>query len=46
MKINDVVFYNNKKWKILAIVGGYARIRLVGKWAEKIVSLKDLKEET
>ena len=44
MKIKSVVLYNNKKWKILAIVGGYARIRLIGKGAKKIVCLKDLKE--
>lgn len=42
MKINDIVYYNNKKWKIIAIKGNYSRIRLVGSRAEKIVALSDL----
>ena len=44
MKIKDIVIHNNKQWKIIAIVGNYARIRLLSKKAEKIVELKDLKE--
>lgn len=44
MKIKDIVIYNNKQWKIIAIVGNYAKIRLLGKRAEKIVELKDLRE--
>ena len=45
MKIKDIVIYNNKKWKIIAIVGNYARIRLLNSRAEKIVEIKDLKED-
>lgn len=44
MKINNIVLYNNRQWKIIAIKGHYARIRLVGTRAEKIVELKQLKE--
>lgn len=45
MKINDKVIYNNKEWKIVAIKGDYAKIKLVGsKKAERIVELKDLRE--
>lgn len=41
MKIKDIIVYNNKQWKIVAIKGNYARIRLVGKRAEKIVDLRE-----
>lgn len=44
MKINDVVFYNNRKWKIVAIVGEYARIRLVGKRAEVIINIEKIEK--
>lgn len=45
MKIKDIVIHNNKQWKIMAIVGNYARIRLLNSRAEKIVEIKDLKED-
>ena len=35
MKIKDIVTHNNKQWKIIAIVGNYARIRLLNSRAEK-----------
>ena len=45
MKIKDIVTHNNKQWKIIAIVGSYARIRLLNSRTEKIVEIKDLKED-
>ena len=44
MKIKDIVIYNNKKWRVIAIVGNYARIRLLNSGAEKIIEIKDLRE--
>ena len=44
MEIKDIVTHNNKKWRVIAIVGSYARIRLLNSRAEKIVEIKDLKE--
>ena len=45
MKIKDIITHNNKKWRVMAIVGNYARIRLLNSRAEKIVEIKDLKED-
>ena len=45
MKIKDIVIHNNKKWRVMAIVGNYARIRLLNSRAEKIIEIKDLKED-
>lgn len=44
MRIKDIVIYNNKKWRVIAIVGNYARIRLLNSGAEKIIEIKDLRE--
>ena len=44
MKIKDIVIHNNKKWRVIAIVGNYARIRLLNSGAEKIIEIKDLRE--
>ena len=44
MKIKDIVIHNNKQWKVIAIVGNYARIRLLNSRGEKIVEIKDLQE--
>lgn len=44
MKIKDIIIYNNKQWRVIAIVGNYARIRLLNSGAEKIIEIKDLKE--
>ena len=44
MEIKDIVTHNNKKWRVIAIVGSYARIRLLNSRGEKIVEIKDLKE--
>ena len=41
MKIKDIVIYNNKQWKVIAIVGNYARIRLLNSRAEKIIEIKE-----
>ena len=45
MKIKDIVTHNNKQWKIIAIAGNHARIRLLNSRAEKIIEIKDLKED-
>lgn len=45
MKIKDIITHNNKQWKVIAIVGNYARIRLLNSRAEKIIEIKDLKED-
>ena len=45
MKIKDIIIHNNKKWRVIAIVGNYARIRLLNSGAEKIIEIKDLKED-
>ena len=44
MKIKDIIIYNNKQWRVIAIVGNYAKIRLLNSRAEKIIEIKDLKE--
>ena len=43
MEIKDIIIHNNKQWRIIAIVGNYARIRLLNSGAEKIIEIKDLK---
>lgn len=45
MKIKDIIIHNNKQWKVMAIIGNYARIRLLNSRAEKIIEIKDLKED-
>lgn len=43
MKTRDIITYNGKEWKVIAIKGDYIRIRLVGKrGAEKIVKITDV----
>lgn len=43
MKIRDIIIYNGKEWKVVAIKGDYIRIRLNGKrGAEKIVKITDV----
>lgn len=43
MKIGSCVIHNNKEWKIIAIVGDYIRIKLVGsRGAEKIINKKEV----
>ena len=44
MNNKDIVVHNNKQWKVIAIVGNYARIRLLNSRAEKIIEIKDLRE--
>lgn len=45
MKIRDIVKYNGKDWKVIAIKGDWARIKKVDKGSiQKIVPVSELEE--
>ena len=45
MKIRDIVKYNGKDWKVIAIKGDWARIKKVDKGhIQKIVPVSELEE--
>lgn len=45
MKIRDIVKYNGKDWKIIAIKGDWARIKKIDKGhIQKIIPVSELEE--